>query len=408
MLTVSRHVFLLALLAAALHGAGASVHAQEAPRFLAGPASRGAPDDLEREFTAFIRGACCTLDILVQEWDSEKLATALLERARGRTGRRRVKVRVVVEMDYLIARLPKEGTETVSDDALLDADDIPELEPLPPDSLERNRLIMLDFWRTGVDARSDYNPAIFHHKFAVRDFGKPTEAVWTGSMNFTDTDSRLNFNNAVILREPAIVKAYLDKFREAWSGAFGRRVKKSPKPLEPVPATGGGNILALFTPNNDAEVELVRLIDGANEEIRFAIFTFSGSSALLDALLRARDRGVACVGLFDNGQAAQSWSPDERLEGAGCRVHRSPPPGKLHHKFMVVDRTWLATGSFNYTRPANELNDENIVITDSPQLVAAALAEHRRMEAAFAKPVKKGTPAGTAPVKQTRRKRGGG
>ncbi len=389
LVTFIRNRFLLVLLLA-LHAARASVHAQEPPRFIAGPASRGAPDDLEQELSSFIGDACCTLDILVQEWDNEKLARVLLDRVRGLpTSRRHLKVRAVVEMDYLLGHPARfVGVEPDGDESGGKADgfrpagsgDGDSAEETPaPDSLEKNRMIMLDFWRYGIDARPDYNPAIFHDKFVVRDYGKPTEALWTGSMNFTETDARLNFNNAVIFREPEIVKAYRDKFREAWTGAFGRRVKKTAKTLDPVPLASGGTARIVFTPNNDAEAELVSLIDGAKQEVRFAIFTFSATSALTDALLRARERGAACTGLFDVGQASHPWSPDERLEQAGCKVLRSPPPGKLHHKFLIVDGKWLATGSFNYTRPANELNDENVVITDSVPVVEAALKEHRRM-----------------------------
>ncbi|MGD9035364.1 MAG: phospholipase D-like domain-containing protein, partial [Syntrophobacterales bacterium] len=34
----------------------------------------------------------------------------------------------------------------------------------------------------------------------------------------------------------------------------------------------------------------------------------------------------------------------------------------LHHKLMVLDEQVIVAGSFNYTGPANKLNDENIII----------------------------------------------
>lgn len=39
--------------------------------------------------------------------------------------------------------------------------------------------------------------------------------------------------------------------------------------------------------------------------------------------------------------------------------------GKLHHKLMVLDDQVVIAGSFNYTGPANALNDENIIILGS-------------------------------------------
>ena len=39
---------------------------------------------------------------------------------------------------------------------------------------------------------------------------------------------------------------------------------------------------------------------------------------------------------------------------------------KLHHKLMVIDGTTVVAGSFNYTQPANEYNDENLFVLGSP------------------------------------------
>jgi len=36
--------------------------------------------------------------------------------------------------------------------------------------------------------------------------------------------------------------------------------------------------------------------------------------------------------------------------------------GKMHHKLMVIDDQVIITGSFNYTGPANRLNNENIMV----------------------------------------------
>jgi len=40
--------------------------------------------------------------------------------------------------------------------------------------------------------------------------------------------------------------------------------------------------------------------------------------------------------------------------------------GKLHHKLMVFEETTTIAGSFNYTAPANEYNDESIFVMGSP------------------------------------------
>ena len=66
-----------------------------------GPAGLGAPDDLEQVIVEFIRGAKKTLDIAVQELDSEPIAQALLDAAfKG------IDIRMFLEQDYLRAASP--------------------------------------------------------------------------------------------------------------------------------------------------------------------------------------------------------------------------------------------------------------------------------------------------------------
>ena len=43
----------------------------------------------------------------------------------------------------------------------------------------------------------------------------------------------------------------------------------------------------------------------------------------------------------------------------------------MHHKYAVVDGSVLLTGSYNWTRSAFRVNEENIVVTDDPRLVRA-------------------------------------
>jgi phosphatidylserine/phosphatidylglycerophosphate/cardiolipin synthase-like enzyme len=43
----------------------------------------------------------------------------------------------------------------------------------------------------------------------------------------------------------------------------------------------------------------------------------------------------------------------------------------MHHKFALFDRVRLITGSYNWTRGAAEGNEENLIDTADPELVAA-------------------------------------
>ena len=87
------------------------------------------------------------------------------------------------------------------------------------------------------------------------------------------------------------------------------------------------------------------------------------------------------------------------LQQANIDVRCVPGKGKLrklHHKLMVIDEQVVVAGSFNYTGPANRLNDENIIILGDlesndqasiaaqKKLAAYALKELDRIRRAYA------------------------
>ena len=53
--------------------------------------------------------------------------------------------------------------------------------------------------------------------------------------------------------------------------------------------------------------------------------------------------------------------------GIECRFDRTE--AHMHHKFALSDDGHLLTGSYNWTRSAAMVNDENIIVTDHPKLV---------------------------------------
>lgn len=108
-----------------------------------------------------------------------------------------------------------------------------------------------------------------------------------------------------------------------------------------------------------------KAIAKARERVDFAIFTFSKSSGIDDQMILARNAGLTVRGVMDSRQANQTWAATRPLKENGVDLHilkRGSRANKLHHKLMVIDKEVVIAGSFNYTGPANALNDENIII----------------------------------------------
>ncbi|WP_189333542.1 phospholipase D-like domain-containing protein [Actinoplanes ianthinogenes] len=320
--------------------------------FYAGPPVLGGPDDLDAVIRAFIDGATSKLLIAVQELDSRLIADAIVA-ARAR----RVKMQIILEGDYLREEKP------VADPWLIGGEN------------EGNRVIHAALLRAGIDLVTDLNPYIFHQKFMVRDPGKPTAAVLTGSTNFTHTDTGTNppdvldkpgnnLNHVVVLHGRTAADLYMAEFARLRSGTFGDlHERHEPRPREF--RLGGIRVKPVFAPEQGPEMEIMKQMLKAKERVDFAMFTFAQSSGIDDTMEWMLRAGVPVRGVLDRGQGSQRWAATEPLKAAGAQLYENTPGNgvrKIHHKLMVIDRKLTIIGSFNYTAPAATLNDENIVV----------------------------------------------
>jgi phosphatidylserine/phosphatidylglycerophosphate/cardiolipin synthase-like enzyme len=141
--------------------------------------------------------------------------------------------------------------------------------------------------------------------------------------------------------------------------------------------------------------QMLKGADVSTNEIVFAIFAFAGSSGIDDTMVALSRGGTTIRGVLDPGQANQKWAAPQTMkppielfvpkkEGVFKNLR------KLHHKLMVIDARIVVAGSFNYTQPANDYNDENLFVIGSvfPKVgnftvdpaECAALAKHMKAE----------------------------
>lgn len=306
-----------------------------------GPHQLGGQDDLLKTIVDFIDGAQKRLYVAVQELDARPIAEAII-----RARQRKVLVKLVLEADYLKAKKAHK-------------------DPFKPGgSHQVNRDLLEAIMRTNIKVNSDFNPSIFHQKFIIRD----SVSVLTGSTNFTDTGVSQNLNHIVIVHDKKVAKIYDNEFKEIQQGRFGKQNKGHDSAPDEV-MVSGVRIKPLFAPDHNPEMEIMKQIAKARSRIDFAIFTFSASSGIDDQLVLAQQAGIKIKGALHRSAANQKWSVKDRLKDAGVELHLvprkdlpAPRPSKLHHKLMVIDEQLIVAGSFNYTGPANYINDENILI----------------------------------------------
>ncbi len=156
-----------------------------------------------------------------------------------------------------------------------------------------------------------------------------------------------------------------------------------------------------FSPQGGAEAALEKLLDGARQDIRAALYFFTNRT-LAAAVLRAHKRGVKIQVVIDgNNESDYSKGYYLRQRGVDVRYARGLPKkykkrkkskyrvkkfGLMHHKFMVVDDKYVATGSYNWTASAEKWNRENLLIINSSSLARKYSVEFKDLwESTFIK-----------------------
>ncbi len=331
--------------------------------FYAGPSQVGAPDDLEKVIVDFINGAQKRLEVAVQELESRPIAEALIA-----ARKRKVLVKLVIEQDYLRSK-NKQKEPWKSN---------------PKSSNEHNRLVHDALLRTNIDVKCDYNTSIFHQKFIIRD----RKALLTGSTNFTPTGTASNLNHIVVIHDENVARIYAREFREIQKGHFGKLNEgHDPAPMDTT--VSNVPIRVLFAPDHNPEMEIMKQMLKAKKRVDFAIFTFSESSGIDDTMFKLLDLNMPIRGAYDDAQHKnKEWAAIKPLKQKGAKLYgvkKGNGINKLHHKLMVLDDQVVVAGSFNYTGPANRVNDENILILGDLETQSADRKQAQKKIALYAR-----------------------
>jgi len=134
------------------------------------------------------------------------------------------------------------------------------------------------------------------------------------------------------------------------------------------------DVQVYFSPNGGCTAAIVREIAAAQSEIDFQAYSFT-SSPISRALEAAEARGVKVTAILDKINEGPDYSCAHWLVRANIPVYTDATPPIAHSKILIIDRATVITGSFNFTKAAEEDNAENLLILkNDPKLVAAYLA----------------------------------
>lgn len=123
-------------------------------------------------------------------------------------------------------------------------------------------------------------------------------------------------------------------------------------------------ILGIYlSPRGESEDRILYWIGRANSTIHILIYSFTLDS-VSEALIAAHSRGVEVMVVFEKSQITE-YSEYQTLRAAGVPVRNDTNSKLIHHKVMIVDGIIVLTGSFNWSKSAQEYNNENLIIIRS-------------------------------------------
>lgn len=123
----------------------------------------------------------------------------------------------------------------------------------------------------------------------------------------------------------------------------------------------GRSFEVLFSPLGQVESRLVEITDEAEKTLDIMMYSFT-SDELAKAVVRAHKRKVSIRILLDETQVAGRHSKDKFLVESGINVRIEDREGLMHNKVAIVDGIIVITGSYNWTKSAENRNQENAII----------------------------------------------
>jgi phosphatidylserine/phosphatidylglycerophosphate/cardiolipin synthase-like enzyme len=116
-----------------------------------------------------------------------------------------------------------------------------------------------------------------------------------------------------------------------------------------------------FSPDGGCTEAVVREIDAAQSSILVQAYSFT-SAPIAKAVVEAYKRGVHVEVILDRSQKTEKYSEADFLHNARVPVLIDSRHAIAHNKVMIIDGQTVITGSFNFTKSAEERNAENLLV----------------------------------------------
>ncbi len=258
-------------------------------------------------------------------------------------------------------------------DALIRAQRRGVLVQVVTDDAYKEELEIQSLRNAGIVVIDDGRPGIMHHKFFIIDRNE----VWTGSMNMTVNGAYRNDNHLLRIRSKEVAESYTREFDEMfYEDRFGALSLLD----TPFPSVNLDSVLVevYFSPDDGVLNRIIGKMRTAEKSLEILAYALT-TDTMGETLLALHQEGVKVRGVVEASQVQATGSEAPRLRQAGIDIRLDSNPENMHHKVILIDETIVILGSYNFTRSAEEKNDENVLIIQDPALASQFLIEFERI-----------------------------
>jgi len=125
-----------------------------------------------------------------------------------------------------------------------------------------------------------------------------------------------------------------------------------------------------FSPYGGCTEAIIRELNKAKDTVLVQAYSFT-SAPIAKALLNAHKRRVKVEVILDKSQRTQKYSSATFLYNQGIPIKIDAQHAIAHNKVMIIDGETVITGSFNFTKAAEENNAENLLVIRDKKLASA-------------------------------------
>lgn len=249
-------------------------------------------------------------------------------------------------------------------------------------------------------AETSNKTILMHHKFALIDRGEATQKLLFGSYNWTDLQEKYDPSFLMVSPDVNLISSFGDEFEGLVNGRSGVQKLRFDDyhPWDLALNAGGYNYEVWFSPGREGDgiqTRLSSLINGAQKELKIMIWDFTDKELAVDIIRRAR-AGVHVVLITDTWNFANPNSvflylleAKERyrldnfellIDHVGGELAKEVVADEdldknfdpfLHFHVLIADNEQVLFGTNNWSRAGSYYNDESMMISNDPKIVAS-------------------------------------